>query len=619
MILLRILIVVGLGVGLATPAVAIERGKPVHALSMYGRPKHGSDFKHFDFVNPGPPKGGMLTRATEQDRTFDTFNPYTLKGAPARIALILGGALMHDTLMIGNPDEVNTLYGLVAETVEVAADNTWAQFKLRPEAKFSDGTKITAEDAVFSFDTLVAKGRPNFRLYWDDVARAEAIDPSTVKFWFKNSRSDAAPMNLGQLPMLSKAYWSTRDFTAPTLEIPVISGAYTIESFEPGRYVVAKRRNDYWAKNLAVMRGFNNFERIRYDYFSDDQVKFEAFKKGVYDVHRSASARQWATAYDFPAFKEGKVRKLEFTDGTPMTTQTFVFNLRNPLFTDARVREALNYGFDFESLNRTVFFNAYTRIRSYWQKSELEATGLPGPAELAILEPMRGEIPERVFTTPFTQPTTDGKGSPRENLSKAAALLREAGWVVENGKLVKADTKQPFEFEFVLAQANLDGVVLAAIENWKRLGITVKLQMIDSTQFLNRLNGRQFDMTWLVLPYGLSPGNELTDDWGMAAADRDGSRNYGGIKDPALETLAQKIIHAGTREEIVAATRAMDRVLAWNHYRILTYSTAVDRYAAWNTIQGPARVPLTGLGSTGSLIEMLWWAAPAAAPSHAAP
>jgi microcin C transport system substrate-binding protein len=614
MILLRILIVVGLGVGLATPAVAIERGKPVHALAMYGQPKYGPDFKHFDFVNPDAPKGGMLTRATEQDRTFDTFNTFTVKGTPARAAL-----LMHDTLMADNPDEVITRYGLVAETVEVAADNTWVQFKLRPEARFSDGKRITAEDVVFSFELLVSKGRPFFRLYWEDVAKVEALNAATVKFSFKTDKNKELPIILGQLPVLSKAYWSTRDFTETTLDVPVISGPYTIESFEPGRFVIAKRRDDYWAKNLAVTRGFNNFERIRYEYFRDDNVQFEAFKKGVYDVHRSTTARQWATAYDFPAFKEGKVRKLEFTDGTPMSTQTFVFNLRNPLFSDARVREALNYGFDFESLNRTVFFNAYARIRSYWQKSELEATGLPGPAELALLESLRGQIPERVFTTPFVQPTTDGKGNVRDNLRKATALLREAGWVIENGKLVKADTKQPFEFEFVLAQAGLDSVLLPTIANWERLGIKATLRVVDPTQFFNRLDDRQFDMTSMTWPYGLSPGNELTADWGLESADRKGSRNYGGVKDPALDILAQKVIQAQTREDVITATRAFDRVLTWNHYRLLTYSSVSERFAVWDKIQGPASTPLNGWGSAGGLIERVWWAAPAAAPSHAAP
>jgi len=593
---------------LCAPAWAIERGKPVHGLAMYGQPKHGADFKHFDFVNPDAPKTGTLTRTTENDRTFDTFNIFAVKGAPARAA-----GLLHDTLMADNPDEISAMYGLIAETVEVAPDNTWVQFKLRSEAKFSDGSPITAADVVFSFDTLIEKGRPIYRLYYADVVRAEALNARTVKFSFKTGDNKELPIILGQVPVLSKTYWSTRDFTATTLEIPVGSGPYTIESFEPGRFVVAKRRADYWGRNLAVTRGFYNFERIRYEYFRDENVQFEAFKKGVYDVHRSTTARQWATAYDFPAFQEGKIRKYEFTDGTPMSAQTFIFNLRNPLFQDARVREAMNYAFDFESLNRTVFYNAYTRLRSYWQKSELEAVGLPSPAELKYLEPLRGKIPDRVFTTPLTQPVTDGQGNVRDNLRKAAALLREAGWVVEGGKLVKADTKQPFEFEFLLVQAGLDSVLLPTIQNWERLGIKATLRTIDPTQFFNRLEDRQFDMTSLIAPNALTPGNEQTDYWGTAAADNPASGNYGGVKDAALESLAQSIIRAQTRDEVIAATRAMDRVLTWNFYRMLTYSSQSERFAIWSKIQGPARTPLNGWGSAGSLIETTWWMDPAAA------
>jgi microcin C transport system substrate-binding protein len=600
-----LLVAAGLVCGLS-PAQAIERGKPVHGLAMYGQPKHGPDFKHFDFVNPDAPKGGTLTRTTENDRTFDTFNVFAVKGSPARAA-----TLMHDALMTDNPDEVNSMYGLVAESVEVAADNTWMQFKLRPEARFSDGSPITAADIVFSFETLVAKGRPTFRLYWADVLKAEAVDARTVKFLFKNGMNKELPLILGQVPVLSKKYWEKRDFTATTLEIPVVSGPYTIESFEPGRFVVAKRRADYWGRNLAVTRGFNNFERIRYEYFRDEDVQFEAFKKGVYDVHRGTTARQWATAYDFPAFKDGRVKKYEFTDGQPMSTQTFTFNLRNPLFEDTRVREAMNLAFDFESLNRTVFYNAYTRLRSYWQKSELEAVGLPGPAELKYLEPLRGKIPERVFTTPFTQPVTDGQGNVRDNLRKAASLLREAGWVVENGMLVNAATKKPFEFEFLLVQAGLDSVLLPTIQNWQRLGIKATLRTIDPTQFYNRLEDRQFDMTSLIAPNALTPGNEQTDYWGTEAADNAASSNYGGVKDPAVDALAQAVIRAQTREEVIAATRALDRVLTWNFYRILTYSSQSERFAIWSKIQGPARTPLNGWGSAGVLIETTWWMDPA--------
>lgn len=607
--ILRCLLTVLIAIA-SVPAQAIERGKPVHGIAMYGQPKHGPDFTHFDYVNPNAPKTGILVRATENDRTFDTFNGFSVKGAPARAA-----GLMHDTLMVDNPDEVFSMYGLIAETIEVAKDNTWVQFKLRPQAKFSDGSPILAEDVAFSFTILTTKGRPFFRLYWEDVAKVETPDKRTIKFTFKTDTNRELPLIIGQLPVLSKAYWSKRDFADTSLEIPVVSGPYIVDAFDPGRFVTVKRRADYWGKDLAVTRGLNNFERIRYDYFRDDDVQFEAFKKGEYDVHRNASARQWATAYDFPAAKDGRVRKLELADGMPMTTQSFVFNLRRPLFQDVRVREALNYAFDFESLNRTVFYNAYTRMRSYWQKSELEAKGLPGAAELKYLEPLRDKIPARVFTSEFAQPKTDGQGNVRDNLRKAAALLAEAGWTVDKGVLTK-DGK-PFTFEVLEVQQSAERYVLPWIQNLERLGIKANLRVVDPSQFFNRVDTQDFDITSLVLPYGLSPGNELVDDWGSEAADKPGSRNYGGIKDPALDTLAQAVIRAETREDLVAATRAFDRVLTWNHYRLITYASSVERVAVWNKIQGPERAPLHGWNVTGTGIETTWWANPDLGPNGA--
>ncbi len=604
---------IAITVALLSPfaAHAIERGRPVHAISMYDAPKHAPDFKHFDFVNPDAPKGGTLVRPNENDRTFDTFNSFSVKGTPARAA-----ALMYDTLMVDNPDEVFAMYGLVAETIEVAADNSWVQFKLRPQAKFSDGSAITADDVAFSFNILTTKGLPFYRLYWSDVDKVETPDKRTVKFVFKVNTNKELPLILGQLPILSKAYWAKRDFAETNFDIPVISGPYIIDTFEPGRFVTMKRRTDYWAKDLAVTRGMNNFEKIRYEYFRDDDVRFEAFKTGGYDVYRSTSAREWATGYDFPAMKEGKIRKVELTDGMPMNTQSFIFNLRKPMFQDVRVREALNYAFDFESLNRTVFYNSYQRLRSYWQKSELEATGLPTPAELKLLEPLRGKIPERAFTTPFTQPTTDGQGNARDNLRKATELLRAAGWVVENGKLVNSTTKAPFEFEIMEAQASMERVVLPFIQNLQRLGIKATIRNVDYTQFVNRLDNHDFDMTSLVLPYGLSPGNELNDDWGSATADEKSSRNYGGVKDAAVDKLAEHIIQAQTREDVLTATHAFDRVLTWNYFRLLTYSGASERYAIWNKIKAPARAPIHGLGSVGTLIDTLWWMDPAAAATQ---
>jgi microcin C transport system substrate-binding protein len=591
----------------ATPAQAVVKGKPVHALALYGEPKYGPDFKHFGFVNPDAPKGGTLVTTNGNDATFDTFNGFTLKGAPVRYA-----AMMHDTIMASGLDEPFTMYCLVCETVEVAPDNTWVEFKVHADAKFSDGSAITAEDIAFSFNTLVEKGAPVYRLYYADVAKVEAKNARTARFTFKSGTNRELPSILGQLPVLSKAYWSTRDFTATTLDIPVGSGAYTIESYEIGRHVLYKRVPKYWAANLPVNRGMNNFDRIRVEYFRDSTVRFEAFKTGAFDFFQEYTARQWATGYDFPAVKDGRVKKIEVVDGSPMNNQSIVVNLRRPMFQDRRVRQALGLAFDFESLNRTLFYEQYTRLRSYWQKSDLEATGLPSPAELALLEPLRDKVPPEVFTQEFTQPTTEGQGDIRANLLKARDLLAEAGWVLRNGALVKADTGTPFVFEITEVQQGMERVLTPWIKNLERLGIKASIRTIDSTQFINRMNEFDFDAFTMPGAMSLSPGNEQLEYWSSGSAGRKGSQNYSGVQDPAVDALVNKIINAEDRDALIAATRALDRVLNWNFYRILTYGSKADRYAYWDKLKQPEKIPLLGLGNGGGIISW-WWMDPAAA------
>ncbi|MHB1206053.1 MAG: extracellular solute-binding protein, partial [Rhodospirillaceae bacterium] len=440
------------GAGSLSPASAIVRGKPVHGIALYGEPKYGSDFKNFDYVNPNAPKGGTLTMSNANDQTFDTFNPFTLKGAAAR-----GAGLMFDTLMVASDDEPFTHYCFVCETVEVAEDNSWEQFKVRAEAKFSDGSPITAEDVAYSFNTLIEKGGPAYRFYYADVAKVEVRDPRTVRFTFKVKDNRELPLIMGQLPILSKAYWSKRDFTATSLDVPVSSGPYTVDSFEVGRRVIYKRATNYWAINLPHVRGQYNFDRIRFEFFRDQTASFEAFKAGTYDVYPENIARQWATGYDFPAAKDGRVIKLEVPDETPMTAQGFVFNLRRPMFQDRRVREAMNLAFDFESLNKTIFYNQYVRLRSYWQKSDLEAKGPPSAAERALLEPLKDKLPPGVLTDEFKQPTTDGSGNPRANLVKARDLLLAAGWTLKDGVLAK-DGK-PLAFELLEIQKGMETMI----------------------------------------------------------------------------------------------------------------------------------------------------------------
>jgi len=604
----RLLAVIGAALAMcaAVPAEAIVRGKPVHGLAIHGEVKYGPN-QPFDYVNVNAPKGGTITLPNANDQTFDTFNPFTLKGSSAR-----GVGLLFETLMTGGADEAAASYCLICETVEVAPDNSWVEFKLRKEARFSDGTPITADDVVFSFNTLVEKGIPAYRVYYSEIDKPVAVDPRTVRFPFKNKDNNELASIIGQLSVLSKAYWSKRDFEATTLQVPVGSGPYTVDTFEVGRFITYKRDPKWWAKDLPIMRGHYNFDRIRYEYFRDDTVQFEAFKTGGFDIHYEATAARWATGYDFPALKDGRVKRLEVTSGFPMRSQGFTFNLRRPKFADRRVREAFNLAFDFESLNKTLFYGQYIRLRSYWQPSELEAKGLPTKEELALLEPLRGKIPNEVFTQEFKQPVTAGTGAPRENLLKARDLLTQAGWVNKGGALVNAKTGEPFTFEVLLIQASLDRIVLPWFQNLERLGIKGTIRVVDTSQYINRLNDSDFDVTTGGANNSLSPGNEQLEFWGTASADRKGSRNLGGVKDPAIDTLIDIVMNAKDRPSLVTATRALDRVLQWNYFNVLHYQPASDRYAVWTKLQHPARFPLAGMGAPDSAIET-WWMDPKAA------
>lgn len=596
-------------------AQAVTRGKPVHALALYGEPKYPDGFTHFDYVNPEAPKGGTFTKSNEAFLTFDTFNPYTLKGAQAYGTDIL----LDDTLMASSLDEPASIYSGIADTIEIAPDGSWVQFVLRPEARFTDGSQITAADVAFSFETLIAKARPVYRFVYADVAKAEVIDPRTIKFTLKSTENAKLPLLLAQLPVLSKAYWTDRDFTATTLDIPVSSGPYTIDSFEVGRYVQYKRVENYWAKDLPHARGMYNFEHVRYEYFRDEDVRFEALKTGAYDFTREMVARRWATGYDFPAALDGRVKKLEVTSIQPRDVTTLVMNLRRPMFQDRRVRQAINYAFDFESVNKTVMYGAYQRLRSYWQGSPLEAKGLPSADEVKLLEPFRATLPPDLFTTEFTQPTTAGNGDNRENLIKAREVLKEAGWEVKGEQLLNGKTGQPFAFELTIVQPNLEQVLAPWIQDLKRLGIIVTLRVVDTSQYANRVNDYDYDAIYIGMGTNLTPGNELLDDLSSESADRPGGQNFSGIKDPAVDAMLTHIIAAKTYDDVTTATRALDRVLTFNHYRVLRYTAAADRIAYWNKLHMPAVQPAMGLGRMGETAIALWWAAPVSAAATQPP
>lgn len=574
----------------------VRAAEPSHGIAMYGEPKYGPGFEHFEYVNPDAPKGGEAR--LDALGSFDTLNPFTIKGRPAA-----GLGFLFESLATSSADEPFSYYGLLAETIEVPEDRSSVTFALRPEARFHDGSPITAEDVIFSFDVLREKGSPLYRFYYANVAKAEALDERRVRFSFSPGENRELPLILGQLPVLSKDYWQGRDFEATTLEPPVGSGPYRIEAFETGRYIVYRRDPDYWGRDLPVSRGFYNFERLRYDYFRDSTVALEAFKAGAYDIRNENSAKQWATGYDSPALQQGLIKKLEIPHQRPAPMQGFVYNLRRPPFQDVRVREALAYAFDFQWSNRNLFYDQYTRTRSYFGNSELEAEDLPGGRELEVLEPLRGRIPERVFTQAYQPPVSDGPGGLRDNLRQALGLLQDAGWRFQDRKLVDGQGR-PFTFEILLVQPTMERVALPFVQNLERLGIAATVRVVDTAQYQNRLNDYDFDMIVDSWQQSDSPGNEQREFWGSAAADAPGGRNTAGIKNPAVDHLIESLIAAPTREDLVARVRALDRVLQWNFYVIPHFHLPYDRIAVWDKFGRPAVTPKDGAQLT------TWWVEP---------
>ncbi len=585
--------------GLASILVAtVAFGAPVHGIALHGQPKYGPDFTHFDYVNSNAPKGGEARFAAIG--SFDTFNPFNIKGEAAA-----GIGQLFETLLTDSKDEPFSEYGLIAESVDVAEDRGSATFVLRPQAKFHDGSPITADDVLFSFETLKAKGSPFYRLYYANIAKAEKLGDRQVRFVFAPGENRELPLIMGQMPVLSKKYWQDRDFNATTLEVPVGSGPYRVERFEPGRFMVYQRDGNYWGKDLPVNRGLHNIDRLRYDYYRDVTVALEAFKSGAYDLRLENSAKQWATGYDFPALTKGLVKKETFLNQMPSGMQGFAFNLRRPLFQDARVRQALGYAFDFEWSNRNLFYNQYTRTRSYFDNSELAARGLPSPEELALLEPLRKELPPMVFTTAYEPPVANDDTQLRANLQKALQLLQEAGWVFRDRKLVDAKTGEPFRFELLIAEPTWERIALPFARNLERLGIEMSVRSVDSAQYENRLRDFDFDVVVNVWGQSLSPGNEQREFWSSAAADQPGSRNLVGLKNPAVDRLVDQVIAAPDRASLATRVRALDRALQWNYLVIPHWHIPYARIAYWDKFGYPAVTPLQGV-QLGA-----WWIDPA--------
>ena len=576
-----------------------------HALTLYGEPaKYPASFKHFDFVNPDAPKGGELRQSGFGG--FDSLNPFINKGVAADDI-----GLIYDTLTRHSLDEPFTEYGLLAEKIEVAPDHSWVRFYLRPQARFHDGQAVTAADVVFTFDALMKDGAPQYKAYYADVAKATAEDAQRVRFDFKRSNNRELPLILGQLPVLPKHWWSNREFKKGNLEIPLGSGPYKVADVAAGRSIRYERVKDYWGNELAVNRGFYNFDSILIDYYRDTTVALEALKAGQFDYWLEVSAKNWASAYDVPAVKDGRLHKEEITNHNPTGMQGFVFNIRRPLFQDPRVREALGLLFDFEWTNKQLFNGAYTRTHSYFENSELAASGLPGSDELKILEPLRAKLDPKVFNSVFEVPRSDASGIIREQQRRAYQLLQEAGWKIVDDKMVDADGK-PVSLEFLLAQTDFERVLLPYKRNLADLGIELVIRRVDVSQYINRLRSRDFDMIVGGFGQSSSPGNEQREYWHSASADNPGSRNFIGLKDPAVDSLVEGLINADSRQSLVAHTRALDRVLLAGHYVIPNWHIKTWRVAYWDRLQHPEVTPLYDVGL------MTWWAK-ADAPAAPAP
>lgn len=575
---------------------------PQHALTLYDEaPKYPADFKHFDYVNPDAPKGGTFRQSSFGG--FDSLNPFINKGVPADNV-----SAIYDTLMRQSLDEPFTEYGLVAGKIEKAPDNSWVRFYLRPEARFHDGHPMRADDVVFTFNALIKDGAPLYRQYYADVAEVVAEDPLRVLFKFKHKNNRELPLILGQLPVLPKHWYEGRDFNRGNLEIPLGSGPYKITQVKAGRSIRYERVKDYWAKDLPINRGQFNFDAMTFDAYRDTAVALEALKAGAFDYALEISAKNWATAYNVPAVRDGRLIKEELPNGNPTGMQGFIFNIRRPVFQDVRVREALSLLLDYEWTNKQLFNGAYTRTSSYFENSEMAARGLPGAEELKILEPLRGQIPEKALTEAFHNPVSDGSGMIREQQRKAYRLLQEAGWKIVDDKMVDAQGK-PVAIEFLLAQSEFERILLPFKRNLADLGIDLTIRRVDVSQFITRLRSRDFDMIVGNFPQSNSPGNEQREFWSSVSADNPGSRNYIGLSDPAIDQLVEQLINADSRQSLIDHARALDRVLLWGYYVIPNWHIKTWRVAYWNHIGHPKVSPKYDVGID------TWWIKPDVTPA----
>jgi peptide/nickel transport system substrate-binding protein len=585
-------------------------GQPQHAIAMHGEPALPADFTHFRYANPNAPKGGRLVQGVLG--SFDNLNPFIVKGLPPqglRAPLVSGSNVIAGTvvesLMTRGYDEPFTLYGLLAQSVETDAKRSFVTFTLNPAARFSDGTPVTADDVVFTWGLLREHGRPNHRIFYSKVAKAEALATRVVRFDLTGSDDRELPLILGLMPVLARHATNPDTFEESSMTPPLGSGPYLVGRVDPGKSVTLMRNPDYWGRDLGVNRGFWNFDEVRIEYYRDAVSHHEAFKKGLFDLRREEDPGRWQTGYDFPALRDGRVIKEAFTSALPKATFAFAFNTRRAIFADIRVREAIALLFDFEWVNHSIFFDLYRRNAGYFDGSELSASGRPADArERALLAPFAGAVRADVMDGTWAPPVGDGSGRDRTILRRALNLLNAAGYELRGTDLVDRKSGKPFGFEILAANRDEEKLALLFAGQLKRAGIAVNVRLADAVQYEARRIGFDFDMLQSRWDQSLSPGNEQAFYWSSAAADSNGSRNYMGVKSPAADAMIAALLQAETREEVVAAVRALDRVLMSGSYVVPLFYVPDQWVARWTTIEHPAAISLHGT------IPETWWRAP---------
>ena len=588
---------IGVTVALLLLGLTSVSAAPRHGLSAFGDLAYPADFTHFNYVNPDAPKGGTFSLIGWGGLiTFNSLNAYILKGDAAQ-----GMDLTFDALMVRAQDEPDAMYGLVAESADLADDGRSVTFTLRPEARFSDGSSLTAEDAAFSFELLKDKGHPIYRQTLRDVEKVEVLGPHRLRYSFSGDLVRDLPLTVAGLPIFSRLYYESRPFDETTLEPPLGSGPYTVSTVRQGRTITYRRDPDYWGKDLPVNRGRWNFDEIRFEYFRDRTAAMEAFKAGAYDFREEFTSRVWATEYGFPAVRDGWVKRETLPDETPSGTQGYFLNTRRPMLADERVREALSLAFDFEWTNKNLFYGLYQRTQSYFENSPMKAEGEPSPAERVVLEGLGISVDEEALGSAVVPPESDGSGQDRQLLRRAAKLLEDAGWTIQGGRRVNAQG-EPLRIEILMFEPTFERVNAPYVKNLKLLGIDASMRIVDPAQFERRMKSFDFDMTTQRYVMSLTPGVELHSYFGSQAAEMDGSLNLSGIADPAVDKLIERIIAANSREELITAARALDRVLRAGHYWVPHWYKASHHIAYWDRFSRPATEPKYDRGVLDT-----WW------------